>query len=44
MPHARAASCVRRTSRNVKRWPPRQALRWSVAGMLQAEQQHAGVG
>jgi len=32
--------CVRRTSRNVKRWQSGDmALRWTVAGMLEAEQQ-----
>jgi putative transposase len=32
--------CVRRTSRNVKRWQNGEmALRWTAAGMLEAEQQ-----
>jgi putative transposase len=32
--------CVRRTSRNVKRWQSGDmALRWTAAGMLEAEQQ-----
>ena len=32
--------CVRRTSRNVKRWQSGDmALRWTAAGMLKAEQQ-----
>ncbi len=32
--------CVRRTSRNVKRWQSGEmALRWTAAGMLEAEQQ-----
>jgi putative transposase len=32
--------CVRRTSRNVKRWSSGEmALRWTAAGMLEAEQQ-----
>ena len=32
--------CVRRTSRNVKRWQPGDmALRWTAAGMLEAERQ-----
>jgi putative transposase len=32
--------CVRRTSRNVKRWQSGQmALRWTAAGMLEAERQ-----
>ncbi len=30
--------CVRRTSRNVKRWQSGEmALRWTAAGMLEAE-------
>ena len=32
--------CVRRTSRNVKRWSSGEmALRWTAAGMLEAERQ-----
>ncbi len=32
--------CVRRTSRNVKRWQSGEmALRWTAAGMLAAERQ-----
>jgi len=32
--------CVRRTSRNVKRWQSGEmALRWTAAGMLEAERQ-----
>ena len=32
--------CVRRTSRNVKRWQSGDmALRWTAAGMLEAERQ-----
>ena len=32
--------CVRRSSRNVKRWSPGEmALRWTAAGMLEAEHQ-----
>jgi hypothetical protein len=32
--------CVRRTSRNVKRWQSGEmALRWTAVGMLEAEQQ-----
>ena len=32
--------CVRRTSRNVKRWSSGEmAMRWTAAGMLEAEQQ-----
>jgi len=32
--------CVRRTSRNVKRWQSGEmCLRWTAAGMLEAEQQ-----
>src|SRR5947209_1132092 len=32
--------CVRRTSRNVKRWQSGEmALRWTAAGMLEAEHQ-----
>jgi hypothetical protein len=32
--------CVRRTSRNVKRWQSGEmALRWTAAGMLEAEPQ-----
>ena len=32
--------CVRRTSRNVKRWQSREmALRWTAARMLEAERQ-----
>jgi len=32
--------CVRRTSRNVKRWSSgKMALRWTAAGMLEAERQ-----
>jgi putative transposase len=32
--------CVRRTSRNVKRWASGEmALRWTAAGMLEAERQ-----
>ncbi len=32
--------CVRRTSRNVKRWRSGEmALRWTAAGMLEAERQ-----
>ena len=32
--------CVRRTSRNVKHWQSGEmALRWTAAGMLEAEQQ-----
>jgi len=32
--------CIRRTSRNVKRWQSGEmALRWTAAGMLEAEQQ-----
>jgi hypothetical protein len=32
--------CVRRTSRNVKRWQSgAMALRWTAAGMLEAERQ-----
>jgi len=32
--------CVRRTSRNVKRWQSSEmALRWTAAGMLEAERQ-----
>jgi len=32
--------CVRRTSRNVKRWPSGEmCLRWAAAGMLEAERQ-----
>ena len=32
--------CVRRTSRNVKRWQSGDmALRWTAAGMLEAEHQ-----
>ena len=32
--------CVRRTQRNVKRWSSGEmALRWTAAGMLEAEQQ-----
>jgi putative transposase len=32
--------CVRRTSRNVKRWQSgKMALRWTAAGMLEAERQ-----
>lgn len=32
--------CVRRTARNVKRWQSGEmALRWTAAGMLEAEQQ-----
>jgi putative transposase len=32
--------CVRRTGRNVKRWQSGDmALRWTAAGMLEAEQQ-----
>jgi len=32
--------CVRRTARNVKRWQSGEmALRWTVAGMLEAERQ-----
>ncbi len=32
--------CVRRTARNVKRWSSGEmALRWTAAGMLEAEQQ-----
>lgn len=32
--------CVRRSSRNVKRWQNGDmALRWTAAGMLEAEQQ-----
>lgn len=33
-------ACVRRTSRNVKRWSSGEmALRWTAAGMLEAERQ-----
>jgi hypothetical protein len=33
-------ACVRRTSRNVKHWQSGQmALRWTAAGMLEAERQ-----
>ncbi len=33
-------ACVRRTSRNVKRWQSGEmALRWTAAGMLEAERQ-----
>jgi hypothetical protein len=32
--------CVRRTSRNVKRWSSGEmCLRWTAAGMLEAERQ-----
>ena len=32
--------CVRRTSRNVKRWQSGEmCLRWTAAGMLEAERQ-----
>jgi putative transposase len=32
--------CVRRTSRNVKRWQSGEtALRWTAAGMVEAERQ-----
>ena len=32
--------CVRRSSRNVKRWQSgERALRWTAAGMLEAERQ-----
>ena len=32
--------CVRRTARNVKRWQSGEmALRWTAAGMLEAEHQ-----
>ena len=32
--------CVRRTARNVKRWQSGEmALRWTAAGMLEAERQ-----
>ena len=32
--------CVRRTSRNVKRWQSGEmALRWTAAGMIEAERQ-----
>jgi len=32
--------CVRRTARNVKRWQSGEmCLRWTAAGMLEAEQQ-----
>ena len=32
--------CVRRTSRNVKRWSSGEmGLRWTAAGMLEAERQ-----
>ena len=32
--------CVRRTARNVKRWSSGEmALRWTAAGMLEAERQ-----
>jgi putative transposase len=32
--------CVRRSSRNVKRWQSGEmALRWTAAGMIEAEQQ-----
>jgi putative transposase len=32
--------CIRRTSRNVKRWSSGEmALRWTAAGMLEAERQ-----
>lgn len=37
--------CVRRTSRNVKRWSSGEmALRWTAAGMLEAERQFRRVG
>ena len=37
---ARPSERVRRTSRNVKRWQSGEmALRWTAAGMLEAEQQ-----
>jgi putative transposase len=33
-------ACVRRTSRNVRRWQSGEmALRWTAAGMLEAERQ-----
>ena len=39
------SECVRRTSRNVKRWQSGEmALRWTAAGMLEAERQFRRIG
>ena len=36
--------CVRRTNRNVKSWQSSEmALRWTAAGMLEAERQFRGI-